>query len=398
MLALPSGQVLVANEAGSVEIYTPPGFSDPAWQPAISSVTNNGDGTYTLTGTKLNGISEGAFYGDDNYMSSNYPIVKLVNVSGKVYYAQTADWSSTGVSMGDSTSGVASESTLFSLPAGLPLGQYSLYVTANGIASAPVSFSNAPATTTALTATATAANYGQSITFTATVSADGSSLSPTGSLQFVIDGVNYGSSVKLLGATASITDTSLGAGTHTIAAIYTNTDGQFLDSNGALTGGVTILKDHLTVTASSLSMSYGNVVPTLDDTITGFVNGENAGVVSGDPVLFAAATATSNVGSYTITVSQGTLSAANYDFPSFVDGTLTINRAHLTVAADSQSMTYGGQVPILTYTISGYVNGDNSHVVTGMPVLTTAATSASPAGVSDHCEPGKPGGDELRLR
>src|SRR5262249_25332653 len=67
-------------------------------------------------------------------------------------------------------------------------------------------------------------------------------------------------------------------------------------------------------------------------TISGFVNGENSGVVVGAPTLSTPATQSSGVGTYPITVSQGTLSAANYDFPAgnLVNGTLTINAAPLT--------------------------------------------------------------------
>jgi hypothetical protein len=88
-----------------------------------------------LTGTQLTGISEGAAYGDDAEMSTNYPIVQLVSGSGQVYYARTYNWSSTGVATGSTV-----ESTSFTLPSGLPNGTYSLYAIANGIASTPVSF------------------------------------------------------------------------------------------------------------------------------------------------------------------------------------------------------------------------------------------------------------------
>src|SRR5262249_12764419 len=76
MLMLPTGQVLLTTGRGPrLAVYTPDGSPDPSWQPTISSATDNGDGTFTLTGTGLNGINEGAAYGDDAQMSSNYPIV-----------------------------------------------------------------------------------------------------------------------------------------------------------------------------------------------------------------------------------------------------------------------------------------------------------------------------------
>jgi hypothetical protein len=53
-----------------------------------------------LTGTGFNGNSEGAVYGDDWQMNTNYPIVSLVDTGGKVYYARTFNWNSTGVMRG----------------------------------------------------------------------------------------------------------------------------------------------------------------------------------------------------------------------------------------------------------------------------------------------------------
>jgi hypothetical protein len=88
-----------------------------------------------LTGTLLNGISEGAAYGDDAQMNSNYPLLRLTDGSGNVYYARTYNWSSTGVMTGTNV-----ETTEFTLPANLPQGTYSLVVVANGIGSDPELF------------------------------------------------------------------------------------------------------------------------------------------------------------------------------------------------------------------------------------------------------------------
>src|SRR5207249_912507 len=88
---------------------------------------------YTLTGTQLSGISEGAAYGDDAEMSSNYPIIKLVSSTGTVTYATSSSWSSTGISpVGDTTS----ETVTFTTSSTLASGTYTVYAIANGIASA----------------------------------------------------------------------------------------------------------------------------------------------------------------------------------------------------------------------------------------------------------------------
>jgi uncharacterized repeat protein (TIGR01451 family) len=137
MLVLPTGQILFAGAptAGELDLYTPTGSPQAAWKPAISGVTNNGNGTYTLTGTQLNGLSAGASFNFGAEMASNYPIIELSNAAGKVYFARTFNWSSTSVATGSTP-----VSTSFSLPVYMPYGTYSLTVIANGIASSPVSF------------------------------------------------------------------------------------------------------------------------------------------------------------------------------------------------------------------------------------------------------------------
>ena len=92
------------------------------------------------------------------------------------------------------------------------------------------------------------------------------------------------------------------------------------------------------------------------------------------------ADASSAVGSYPIAVAAGTLAAANYTFTTFNSGTLTVNPATLTVTADNQTKLYGDPDPTLTATITGFVNGDDSGVVSGSADVTTTADASSPVG------------------
>src|SRR5579884_1635800 len=142
MLCLPDGSVLFVGgqDSKSLYIYTPDGLPLAAGQPAINSVTENGDGSYHLTGTGLNGISAGAAYGDDEQMQSDYPLVRLTNnSSGYVYYARTYNWNNVSVQTGSKV-----VTTEFTLPQNLPAGSYSLVTVANGNASAPVTFTYMP--------------------------------------------------------------------------------------------------------------------------------------------------------------------------------------------------------------------------------------------------------------
>jgi hypothetical protein len=135
-LMLPNGQVLFAQRYSSqLWVYTPGGSPKAAWRPKITSVAKNADGSYLLSGTQLNGISEGASFGDDAEMSTNYPIVRLKGSAGRVFYARSYDWSSTDVATGSTP-----ETTDLQLPSNLPSGSYKLTVIANGISSRSVPF------------------------------------------------------------------------------------------------------------------------------------------------------------------------------------------------------------------------------------------------------------------
>ena len=144
MLDLPDGSVLFVGgqNSGSLYVYQPSGTPLAEGQPVIDDIIENADGSYMLTGTGLNGISEGAMYGDDEQMACNYPLIRMTNnTSGNVYYARTENWTP-----GNVMTATKLMTTDFLLPPNLPAGNYSLVVTAVGNASAPVSFNYTPVT------------------------------------------------------------------------------------------------------------------------------------------------------------------------------------------------------------------------------------------------------------
>jgi plastocyanin/regulation of enolase protein 1 (concanavalin A-like superfamily) len=152
MLDLPDGTVLVNNGGSTLYDYNPAVTAIAGAQPAINSITQNTDGSFLLTGTQLNGISEGAYYGDDAQMNSNYPIVRFTSSGGSVYFARAYNWSSTGVATGSAT-----ETTNFTLPLGLPGGTYSVNVMVNGFVSNTVALTTPTVAGDAAPTVATAA-------------------------------------------------------------------------------------------------------------------------------------------------------------------------------------------------------------------------------------------------
>ena len=159
------------------------------------------------------------------------------------------------------------------------------------------------------------------------------------------------------GIATSPSTTLLGAGNHTIEADYSG-DPNYSATSGIFNQGVG--KAYLTVTADPKSKVYGAALPTLTATLSGFVNGDNPSVVRGAPTLTTAATAASDVSgnSYPILASAGSLSTANYSF-IFVSGTLSITPASLTITANNAGMMQGTEVPPLSVSYSGFVNGDS---------------------------------------
>lgn len=135
MLQLPNGQVLFGNQSTTqYYVYTPSGSPLVAGKPTIDSIIQDSCNLYMITGKLFNGISEGAAYGDDFQMASNYPIIRLTQGTN-VYYARTFNWNRTDVQTAN-----LPDTAMFTLPSNLASGTYQLVLTANGIASNPVSF------------------------------------------------------------------------------------------------------------------------------------------------------------------------------------------------------------------------------------------------------------------
>jgi hypothetical protein len=125
-----------------------------------------------------------------------------------------------------------------------------------------------------------------------------------------------------------------------------------------------------TVTADNESKTYGDANPALTATVTGTVNGDTLSYT-----LSTTAVQCSSVGPYTITVTLG--SNPNYTVTP-TNGTLTINKKHLTVTANDKSKAYNGSpFTAFTVTITGFTCGDTVAVVSGSATYTGTAVGAT---------------------
>ena len=149
---LPTGQILETDQVSDIEIYTPAGSPDPSWAPVITAipvevtashpnpptihpgavplVTLHRGRTYQVWADRLNGLTQGAFYGDDTQAASNFPLVRITNAAtNHVAFARSHHNSTYAI--GPSVSGT----TKFDIPATLETGTSTLSLVTNGIAS-----------------------------------------------------------------------------------------------------------------------------------------------------------------------------------------------------------------------------------------------------------------------
>jgi hypothetical protein len=128
------------------------------------------------------------------------------NYTGTVHFSSTAG---SAVLPADSmqTSGTAMYSVTLN-----SIGTQTITVTdsANNLTGTSQPIAVAAATSVTLSATPNPSALGQQVTFTATVSSvNPANGTPTGTVQFVIDGANFGSPVTLSGGVASVNDCTI---------------------------------------------------------------------------------------------------------------------------------------------------------------------------------------------
>jgi hypothetical protein len=119
---------------------------------------------------------------------------------------------------------------------------------------------NQAGTTTTVTGSPNPSIYGQSVTFTATVSPTSGNATPTGTIQFQVDGANFGAPVPLVNGTATSNSiSSLDAGSHAIAAVYGG-DATYLTSTGNATQSISPAATRISLSGSPNPANEGDTI------------------------------------------------------------------------------------------------------------------------------------------
>ena len=237
-----------------------------------------------------------------------------------------------------------------------------------------------PTTTSISSSLSSSSTYGQSVTFTATVSDTGGGV-PMGSVEFYDGATNLGPGSALSGSGTSATSTfsisTLTAGTHPwIAAVYIPS-GDFEGSSGITSQ--TVNPRTLTITATGVNKVY--------DASTAAAVTLEANPVNGDVLTVTYTSAVfsdDNAGTgKTVFVSGITVSGAaagNYSYSSTTTTTANINQAPLTITAVTNTKVYDGTTSaaaVPTYQVAG----EPANTLYGSDTLTNLTETYASASV-----------------
>jgi hypothetical protein len=212
------------------------------------------------------------------------------------------------------------------------------------------------ATTTAVAASVNPSVLNQAVTFTASVTPAGGGGTPTGTVQFQIDGVSVGSPVTMTGGSAGFSIATLSVGTHTITAVYSG-DGNFFASTGSLTETVYSAQQQDTqiinqvnnlVTTGVLNSGNGNALIVKLNSATSSLNaGNTTAGVNQLNAFINQVNAFQKSGKLTSAQAQSLIAAANLAINA-ANGTgarlLSDTGANAASSGDTQPVTDAGQL------------------------------------------------------
>ena len=227
------------------------------------------------------------------------------------------------------------------------------YNQAGGSTSAPLTVPPGGPTTTTLTSSLNPSVFGNSVTFTATVSP----AAATGTVTFNIDGVDVGTPQTVVGGVAAYTISSLAVGSHPVTATYSG-DLAYLGSTGTITQTVSQMAT-TTVVAGIPNPSFVGDNVTFTATVspaaaTGTVTFSIDGTTVASPTLVGGvatyATATLAAGPHLVTATyNGDL---NYSASTSATITQTVGKmATTTVVVGIPNPSFVGDNVIFTATV-----------------------------------------------
>jgi hypothetical protein len=178
------------------------------------------------------------------------------------------------------------------------------------------------ATTITLAASASTVAFGNPVTLTATVAHSTGSATPTGTVTFIENGVELGSATLSAGGLASLTLSTLTAGSNSITASYSG------DTNYLYSGST-----HITVLVTSTATTSLSI-------------STNAVIVTGTKVVLSTTVASATAGGATPTgtvsfYQNGSILLGTVQLQS--DGTASLVSSALGLGTDSITAVYGGE-------------------------------------------------------
>jgi hypothetical protein len=251
-------------------------------------------------------------------------------------------------------------------------------------------------TYTSVVSSANPSNFGQSVTFTATISSDPPlSVAPTGMIVFM-DGSTVLGSESVSNSSAAFTTSALAAGSHTITAMYVG-DANYSGSTSApLTQSVNQQTSTTTVVSSSNPSVFGqNVVFTATVTSNPAGSGPPTGMVtfldgttvlatetlSGGTATFG--TSSLSVGGHSITVSYAGDSNFSGSTSAVLSQTVNQDGSTTTIGSSVNPSVYGQSV---TFTATVSANSPGAGTPTGSVTFldgsTVLATESLSGGVA----------------
>lgn len=142
-------------------------------------------------------------------------------------------------------------------------------------------------------------------------------------------------------------------------------------------GILTITPRDLTITAEDKTREYGDTNPQFTFVYQGFAGNDGESVLLSKAEALCTAQPSSNVGTYVILSKGG--SAKNYKIHN-ENGTLTIQKAPLTVYVNDCQKEYGSDNPTFSSVYEGLKNGESQPIWIMTPRYTTEATKSSSVG------------------